>query len=189
MKIRYPEMGICGLACQLCPQYHTDAKSRCGGCKSESRMALGCLFITCAIKKKKIEFCWECKESHDCEKWKKHREAGTKYDSFKCYQKLEEDIDFIQEKGFEEYKRLMDIREEILKDMLDNFNEGRSKSYYCIAATVMKIEELKEALRRAKEKSHGLDMKSKAKVLRSLLEEIAKQEGYSVKLRKKGDEK
>ncbi|SFI42005.1 Protein of unknown function [Tindallia magadiensis] len=186
MKIKYPEMGICGLSCQLCPQYHTDAYSRCKGCKSESRMIVGCPFITCAIKKKEVEFCWECKENINCQKWRKHREKGAKYDTFKCYQKLEEDINFIQENGFEEYKRLQNIREEILKDMLDNFNEGRSKSYYCIAATVMKIEELKEALIRAKEKSYGLDIKSKSKVLHFILDEIAKQEKYYLVLRKKG---
>jgi hypothetical protein len=95
MEIKYPEMGICGLSCQLCPMYHTDGNSRCGGCKSKSRMTLGCSFITCAIRKKEIEFCWECMEGPDCEKWRKHREAGAEYDSFKCYQKLEEDIIFI----------------------------------------------------------------------------------------------
>jgi len=102
------------------------------------------------MKNKEVEFCWECYESLNCEKWRKHREAGVKYDSFKCYQKLEEDIIFIQENGFGEYKRLQDIREEILNYMLDNFNEGRSKSYYCVAVTVMKIEEINEALVKAK---------------------------------------
>jgi hypothetical protein len=63
--------------------------------------------------------------------------------------------------------------------------EGRSKSYYCIAVTVMKIEELKEALIIAREKSHGLDIKGKSKTLHSILDGIAKQEGYCLKLRKK----
>jgi hypothetical protein len=80
---------------------------------------------------------------------------------------------------------LQNLREEIFKDMLSNFNEGRSKSYYCIAATVIKIEELKQALSRAKEDSYGLDLKSKAKTLHSILDEIAKQEGYYLGLRKK----
>ncbi|MFX4263637.1 DUF3795 domain-containing protein [Pelotomaculum propionicicum] len=187
MRIKYPEMGICGLSCQLCPMYHTDSNSRCEGCKSESRMTLGCPFITCAIKKKEIEFCWECKDSINCEKWRKHREAGGKFDSFKCYQKLEEDINCIQENGFEEYKKLQNIREEILRDMLSNFNEGRSKSYYCIAVTVMKVEELKQALIRAKENSYGFDIKSKSKVLHAILDETAKQEGYYLRLRKKSE--
>ncbi len=34
--------------------------------------------------------------------------------------------------------------------MLQEFNEGRSKSYYCIAATVMEIGELEEALTRSR---------------------------------------
>lgn len=185
MNIRYPEMGICGLSCQLCPQYHTHSKSRCEGCKSKSRMTLGCPFITCAIKKKAVEFCWECEDSLNCEKWRKHRDAGKRFDSFKCYQKLEEDITFIQENGFEEYKKLQNIREAILKDMLNNYNEGRSKSYYCVAVTVLKIEELKQAVIRAEENSKGLDIKRKSKVLHSILDEIAKQEGYFLKLRKK----
>lgn len=71
--------------------------------------------------------------------------------------------------------------------MLSNFNEGRSKSYYCIAVTVMKIEELRQALIRAKENSHGFDIKSKSKVLHSILDEIARQEGCYLRLRKKSE--
>ena len=41
MKIKYPEIGICGLSCRLCPRFHTETQSKCNGCKSESRMA-GC---------------------------------------------------------------------------------------------------------------------------------------------------
>lgn len=42
MEIEYPEIGICGLSCVLCPNYNTNTKSRCLGCKSEDRMAVGC---------------------------------------------------------------------------------------------------------------------------------------------------
>ena len=68
LKIEYPEIGICGLSCQLCPNYNTETQSLCLGCKSEVRMAIGCPFITCAIKKKGVEFCWDCKESKTCKK-------------------------------------------------------------------------------------------------------------------------
>ena len=54
MQIAHPEIGVCGLSCRLCPTYHTAGKSRCRGCKSHTRMAVGCPFITCAIKKKGI---------------------------------------------------------------------------------------------------------------------------------------
>jgi hypothetical protein len=118
-------------------------------------MAVGCPFITCAVKKKGIDFCWECTENKICEKWKKHREVGKKIDSFKCYQKLEEDISFIQKKGISEFEKILKKREHLLKEMLKDFNEGRSKSYYCIAATVLEIEELGEALTQAKKNHMG----------------------------------
>jgi hypothetical protein len=184
MKIIYPEIGICGLSCRLCPNYHMITKSRCLGCKSEGRMAVGCPFITCAIKKKGIEFCWDCEESKTCEKWRKHREAGKKADSFKCYYKLEDDIAFIQKNGVPEFEKLQKIREQLLKEMLREFNEGRSKSYYCIAATILEIDEIKESLNKARHNSKGLEINAKSKLLHSILDEIAMQKKYCLKLRK-----
>ena len=68
--------------------------------------------------------------------------------------------------------------------MLKDFNEGRSKSYYCIAATVLEIEEIKEALTKAKKESDGLDIKGKSKVLHTILDDIAQTKNYCLKLRK-----
>lgn len=184
IKARYPEIGICGLSCRLCPHYHTDGASRCGGCKTESRMGAGCPFITCALKRKGIEFCWDCEEKNTCVKWAKHREAAKKTDSFKCYQKLEEDIEWIQEKGADEFEEAQKKREDLLKEMMREFDEGRSKSYYCIAATVLEIGELEEALTRARTNSDGLEMKERSKMLHLILDEIAEQRNYLLKLRK-----
>lgn len=184
MHIRYPEIAICGLSCRLCPHYHTEGTSRCGGCKTESRTCAGCPFITCALKKKGVEFCWDCEEQETCEKWKKHREAGKRKDSFKCYQTLEDDIAFVQKNGVAAFENLQQKRECLLKEMLAEFNEGRSKSYYCIAATVLTITELEKALAEAKKKSLGLPLKEKAGVLHALLDKVARQRNSLLKLRK-----
>jgi hypothetical protein len=183
MKIKYPEIGICGLSCRLCPWYHKD-KNRCNGCKSKYRMSAGCPFITCAIKNKKIEFCWECSENHFCEKWKKHRDAGKKKDSFKCYQKLEDDILFIQKNGIDLFIKEQKIREKLLNLMLKNFNEGRSKSYYCIASTIFKVNELKEAIDKAIKQSNGLSIKKRSDIIHKILDDYAKKNNYYLKLRK-----
>ena len=114
----------------------------------------------------------------------KHREAGKKYDSFKCYQTLEHDISFIQKRGIREFERIQKKREHLLKEMLTDFNEGRSRSFYCIAATVLDVEELREALTRARKESDGFVVKGRSKVLRSILDDIAKKKGYRLKLRK-----
>ena len=184
MMIKYPEIGICGLSCRLCPHYHTEGASRCSGCKTESRIGAGCPFITCALKKKGIEFCWECKEQTTCEKWMNHLESGKKADSFTCYQNLENDIAFMQKNGVDEFEKAQKIKENLINGMLREFNDGRSKSYYCIAATVMETGELEEALTLARQNSDGLNIKEKTRVLHSVLDEIARQKNYYLKLRK-----
>ncbi|KUG19358.1 hypothetical protein ASZ90_010929 [hydrocarbon metagenome] len=147
-------------------------------------MAVGCPFITCAVKRKGIEFCWECEESETCEKWKNHREAGKERDSFKCYQTLEEDISFISRHGVPAFQKIQKRRAFLLREMLDNFNEGRSKSYYCIAATVLEPGELEEALSRAGKETVGLDVRARSKALHRILDEIASRKQYRLKLRK-----
>ncbi len=184
MEIKYPEIGVCGISCRLCPRYQSGSKSKCFGCKTESRMVAGCPFITCAVKKRGIEFCWECKEGKTCEKWKKHRELGKSHDSFKCYQTLERDIAFIGRRGFAAFEKDQKEREKILKTMMAEFNEGRSMGYYCIAATVLGLDELRAAFSKARKDSAGSEIKGKSKLLHSALDEIAERKKYYLKLRK-----
>lgn len=184
MQIQYPEIGICGLSCRLCPSYHTEGQSKCGGCKSEYRMGAGCPFITCAVRKKGVEFCWECQESETCKKWREHREFGKQHDTFTCYQKLEDNINSIQRDGIPKFEEAQKVREQLLVEMLQSFNEGRSKRYYCIAATVLEIEELETALARAKIDSGGTDLKSSSRIFHLILDEIAEGHQYNLKLRK-----
>jgi len=106
------------------------------------------------------------------------------HDSFKCYQTLERDIAFIEQYGVEEFDKTQKLREKILKEMLDEFNDGRSKSYYCIAAAVMEVDELKAALDKAGQIPNTLGIKEKSAALHSALDEIAQRKGYLLKLRR-----
>ena len=161
-------------------------------------MAVGYPFLTCAVKKKGLNFAGNAEKTVPVEKWKKHREAGKSHDSFKCYQDtLEKDISFICEKGIGKLEEVQKQRENILKEMLKDFNEGRSKSYYCIAATVLETsKELQQALIQAKkdsekpdnsnssDKSDKINIKNKSKLLHSILDNIATEKKYLLKLRK-----
>jgi len=147
-------------------------------------MAVGCPFITCAVRRKGIEFCWDCEEGDTCKRWKQHREIGKQHDSFKSYQTLEDDILFIRKNGVHDFARVQKTREQLLKAMLRDFNEGRSKSYYCIAATVLKIEELRDSLSEARKQSVGLEIKQKSRVLHSILDAVARKRNCVLKLRK-----
>ena len=68
--------------------------------------------------------------------------------------------------------------------MLAEFNEVRSKSLYCTAATVLEAEELESLLRLARQKSAGLTIKEKAQLMHSLLDKVAAEKGYVLTLRK-----
>jgi hypothetical protein len=184
MKVNHIELGICGLSCKLCPAYYRGTKSKCGGCKSEYRMGAPCPFHNCAIKKKGIEFCGLCDENATCARWRKFREMGRQHDSIVCYQKLEDNINFIQKNGVEEFEKQQKTREELVSSMLSEFNDGRSKTFYCIAATVLEIGELERVLDKARDKSAGFDPKQKAEFMHSLLDKIAENKNYLLKLRK-----
>jgi hypothetical protein len=119
-----------------------------------------------------------------CEKWKKHREFSKHRDSFVCYQKLEENIHYIQENGIVKFEKQQITKEKLLKKMLLEFNEGRSKTLYCIASTILEIHELEKALYEAKKLSKDLEIKDKAKVLHLILKKIAEKKNYFLKLRK-----
>ena len=184
MKISYVEIGVCGLSCRLCPAYHRETKSKCPGCKSEYRMGAACAFQNCALKKKAVEFCGFCDESKTCERWRKNREMGKKGDSVLSYQKVEDNIAFIQKNGIAEFEKEQKARENLLKGMLTEFNEGRSKTLYCIAATVLEIGELETVLNEARAKAKGLDLKAKSEIMHSLLGEVADKKNYVLKMRK-----
>jgi hypothetical protein len=184
MNIRHVEIGVCGLSCKLCPAYYRETKSKCEGCKSEYRMGAACPFHNCAVKKKGIEFCGFCDENATCDRWRKFREMGKQHDSIVCYQKLEDNIVFIQKNGMEEFEKQQKTRENLVQSMLSEFNEGRSKTLYCIAATLLEISELESVLEEAREKSMGFDIKAKAEVMHSLLDKIAENKNYLLRLRK-----
>jgi hypothetical protein len=183
MESKYPEMGVCGLSRRLCPSYHRETKSRCPGCKTEFRMGAACAILRCAMKKN-IEFCGLCNENEGCPKWMKVREASKLVDSIKCYQTLEDDIAFIEKNGLARFRKTQIEREALLKEMLGEFDDGRSKSYYCIAATVLTTDEVKAALKKAREISEGQGLKEKAKSMHAILDEIAEKNSYCLKLRK-----
>jgi hypothetical protein len=74
-------------------------------------MTVGCPFITCAVKRKGIEFCWECEDGGSCKRWAEHRRLGRERDSFVCYAALEDNIAVIERIGIEAFADEQRLRE------------------------------------------------------------------------------
>ena len=182
---RYPSIGVCGLDCGLCPHFYTEGDSRCPGCcgKDFFNKHPSCGFITCCVKKKGVEVCALCEE-FPCTRFK---DVGN-YDSFVTYRNVMITLDFIKKHGIEKYYSKQKERMALLVSMLETFNDGRKKSFYCIACSLLSVEGLKNALTQAlsitKEKKIK-EVKEKAKVLKTLLDEASSLENVELSLRKK----
>jgi len=92
--------------------------------------------------------------------------------------------------GLNKWLREQNKRRQILESLLADYNEGRSCSFYCVASALMPPDSIEEAMNRANEimvnnEVDDSDMKAKAKILRSVIEDFASKPGIDLKLRRK----
>ncbi len=180
MKI-YPTIGVCGLDCGLCPRYYTVGTSRCPGCAGPdfSKKHPSCSFITCCVKKKNLEVCGECSE-FPCSKFKSKEEYQQlkQSSSYPPYKKVISNLNFIKEQGIEKFIEQQKRRIKFLETMIENFDDGRSRSFFCKAAASLDLTSLEGSLDKATQRIKTDDIKSddikiKAKILKEILNEVA----------------
>ncbi len=187
----YPTLGCCGLDCGLCPRYYTVGSSRCPGCCGPDffNKHPSCSYITCCVKKKNLEVCAQCEE-FPCSKFESLRTNGGENTSFATYRKVYPNMTFIKEYGLKKFIEQQNKRMKLLQTMLKSFNEGRSKSFYCLAAALLSIEALENSLKKTvrslrDRKIRSDDIKTRAQTLRGFFEEYVASEGVQLKLKKK----
>jgi hypothetical protein len=181
----FPTVGCCGIDCGLCPRYHTAGASRCPGCAGLEFFEKhpSCGHITCCVKKRKLEVCSQCDE-YPCSKF----ESWAEGDSFVTHLKTLSNLNSIRGEGLEEFAEQQRKRIGLLKTMLEEFDDGRSKSYYCLATALLPVTALEESLHRAQEqinkaKAKSGDIKTRARILRDSLDDSAAKTGVELKLR------
>lgn len=191
----HPTIGVCGLDCGLCPRYYTAGASRCPGCGGPgfSEKHPSCSFITCCVRKRGLEVCGQCPD-FPCSKFKSEEEYRKLElsSSYPPSRNVLSNLRFIKEKGIKEYVKLQEQRIGLLETMIEGYDEGRSKSFFCRAAALLEPEALKGSLNKAKEligaggsgTSDTSDTSDKAKMLRGILAEAALCEGLELKGRK-----
>jgi hypothetical protein len=156
---KYPTIGVCGLDCGLCPRYYTAGSSRCPGCGGPDffNKHPSCSFITCCVKKKNLEVCAECSE-FPCSKFKSNEEyqqlKGSS--SYPSYKKVIANLNFIKEHGIKKFVEQQKKRIELLEIMIENFDDGKSKSFFCISCAFLPLEKLQEVHRYINSDSNSL---------------------------------
>jgi hypothetical protein len=178
---KYPTIGVCGLDCGLCPRYYTVGSSRCPGCGGPDffNKHPSCSFITCCVKKKNLEVCAECSD-FPCVKFKSPEEyfQVKESSSYPSCKKILPNLYFIKEQGIDKFIEQQNKRIRLLKMMISKFDDGRSRSFFCRAALFHDITALENSIEKAtklikSEKINMTDAKSKAKILRTIIDEIS----------------
>jgi hypothetical protein len=177
---RYPTIGVCGLDCGLCPRFYTVGHSRCPGCAGPGFFDKHptCAFITCCVREKNLEVCSECPD-FPCTKFKsagdyQRMEESSSYPSCK---KILPNLFFIKEHGIKSFIAQQRKRIQLLETMIRQFDDGRSRSFFCRAAAFHDPTVLENSITKAAEiiyagKSKRTDRKSKANILRTIINGI-----------------
>ncbi len=182
---KYPEVGACGLDCGLCPIYHSESTSKCPGCCGPDffQKHPTCAVITCCVKQKNLEVCAQCADWAGCEKALKR--LNTTVDSVISYKPIAANFAFIREHGIEEFARLELEKQGLLKHLLDMYNDGRARRFYCTACQLLPLDKLKKAVADVEaEIAADTAIKEKASAMRSAISALAEDLKIDLRLRK-----
>jgi hypothetical protein len=162
-------VGCCGLYCGLCSKYQSKAASRCIGCKLGEQHSW-CSIWNCCVKKHGFETCSECEEVFRCEIYLRRKVAE--------WIPAADNLLQIKEAGLKNWLNEQRERQALVEELLRNYNEGRSMSFYCKVCARMPIESINKAIKETKkrllsEKVHESDIKSKAKILKAVIKDSA----------------
>lgn len=184
---KYPIVGACGLNCGLCPRYHTAGVSRCPGCCGPDfgQKHPACGFITCCVKERGLETCAQCNDLKDCDRLSVLLDSARYRDSFLSHRPIAANFAFIQEHGIEQFAKKETAKVEFLRKLIDNYDDGRAKGFYCTSCQLVPLDILKTALKDAEaEMTEGADIKERAKIVRAAISSVADSLRIDLKLRR-----
>ena len=175
--------GPCGIFCGLCTKYQSKAPSRCLGCRLGEQHSW-CSIYRCCVMKKEFTTCLECEE-YPCERYSR-RGWGTDQQS----RTAQDNLDSIEKTGMERWLKEQRERRLAVEELLDNYNDGRSMSFYCSACTLMPVNLINQAVDEMKQRLsdnriNDSDTKAKAKTLRAIIHDLALESGIDLKSKNK----
>ncbi len=136
-------IGCCGLYCGLCAKYQSQAPSRCMGCQLGEQHSW-CSIWNCCVKKKQLQNCTECSDRSTCAIFERRKVME--------WIPVAENIRQIHEIGIAGWLKEQKVRQALLEDFLENYNEGRSMNFYCKTFARMPIQMIQQAIKESKVK-------------------------------------
>lgn len=84
-----------------------------------------------------MEYCYECGQ-YPCEKY----EHIDEYDSFIMHRGQKADLEKARSMGIEQYNLEQQEKIKIFSWLLYNYNDGRRKNFFCVAANLLELSEI-----------------------------------------------
>ncbi len=167
---------LCGLNCGLCTMRLGNHCPGCGGGEHHS-----CTIAKCSLAHN-VEYCFQCSEM-PCTKY----QFESEYDSFITHRNQLKDIQKAKEMGIDAYTKEQVEKVEILKLLLDNYNAGRQKTFFCLAVNLLEIEDIRNVMKHLTDNSdiEILPIKEKAQYTVNQFQAIADKQGINLKLNRK----
>lgn len=179
---QFSTIGCCGIDCGLCPRYHTDSPSASPGCGAPDFRDKhpSCGFITCCVNKHGFETCADCPE-FPCTRFDAERKG---LDSFVTHRKVFDNLNAIRDDGLNALLDRQSERIDLLKRLLMDHNDGRSKSYFCLACALLPEEALPEIRYAINFPTTAADAKEKNRRIKKTIDSLAERYDIELKLRK-----
>ncbi|NCU31664.1 MAG: DUF3795 domain-containing protein [Candidatus Moranbacteria bacterium] len=184
MKLKEHEtIGCCGIDCGLCPRFHTKGDSACPGCGGLNfkEKHPSCGFLTCCVIKNGLEICSDCND-YPCKRFDSEIDG---YDSFVTHKKIFANLDNIKLNGIKQFIENQGKRIEILDNLLTKFDDGRSKSFYCVGCALLPLDQLQEVHRFACNLNNAIENKEKCKQTKLYMTKMADSLNLDLRLNKK----
>lgn len=171
-------LSLCGLNCGLCPMCLDGYCPGCGGGEGNQ----SCKIARCSLERGGMDYCCDC-GCYPCEKYSHFDD----FDSFITHRRRARDLTWMKETGEEAYSAGQREKVEILRFLLDHYNDGRRKTFFCAAVNLLELPELREAVRQLTERPdrEELPLKEKSACAVSLLQQAAERQNIPLKLRRK----
>ncbi len=167
-------VALCGLSCGLCPMRLGGHCPGCGGGAGNQ----SCKLARCALERGGVEYCFQCAD-YPCQRY----QDFDRYDSFLTHQRRAADLEAAREDLEACHSRLRE-KEAILAFLLERCNDGRRKSFYCLAVNRLELEDLRPILAQLSQDA-PTDPKTRAGTAVQALQEAAERRGIELKLRKR----
>ena len=161
----------------------------CGGGEGNQ----SCAIFRCGWEHGCPEYCFQCGE-YPCEKY----DSVMEYDSFLPHRNMRRDMERAKSGGMEAYQAELEEKAEILQELLDNYNDGRRKTFYMLAVYLLELQDLRNAMEQivretsgggkqetAKETVQEITLKEKVAAAVGCFQTIAQETGIVLKLNKK----